>query len=352
MRILVLGSGVIGASVAYALASRGADVTVLDMRSAGRGASQASAGILAPFTEAKPDNPLLALGRRSLNLWDDFVARVRDASGRDVEYARSGTLEVALDEAERDHLLASKAWLDAGGEPSTWLDPAEVCNFESAVAGRATGALHIHRHGFVNVPALVAALVQAARLAGAIFEDGVEVLSVEPRSDAVSARVEGGRTYSADHVVVATGSWSRRLGITGASPVLVKPIRGQLLYLRAPVESLPSRIVWGTGCYTVPWRNGTLLVGATVEDVGFDERSTVAGVDALTKAVVSLLPALAGASIESIRVGLRPAADDGVPMIGPAPGVPRVTLATGHYRNGILLAPLTASLVAEQLLGP
>ncbi len=352
MDVLVIGSGVIGASVAFELAARGARVTVLDMRSAGRGASQASAGILAPFTEANPDSPLLDLGRRSLDLWDDFVARSRQASGREVEYVRSGTLEVSLDEAERDHLLRSKAWLEAEGQPSTWFEPADLSAFETAVTDQATGALHIHRHGFVNVPALVAALVQAARVSGAVFEDDVEVRSVDPAPDAVSVRTSDGRTYVADHVVVATGSWSPRVRITGAAPIPVKPIRGQLLYLRPPAGSMPSRIVWGTGCYTVPWRDGTLLVGATVEDVGFDERSTVAGVASLMQAVARLLPASRDAAVASVRVGLRPAADQGVPIVGPVAGVTRVTLATGHYRNGILLAPLTAAAVAAEVLGP
>jgi glycine oxidase len=351
MRVVIIGAGVIGASVAFELASRGADVTVLDMRSAGRGASQASAGILAPFSEAERDSALLDLGRRSLDLWDDFAARVREASGRDVEYARTGTLHVALDEAERAHLLETRAWLDAEGEPATWLGPGDLRAVEPSVTDRAAGALHIHRHGFVNAPALVAALVQAARLAGAVFEDGVEIVSIDPAADDVSVRMQDGRTHAADRVVVAAGSWSRRLRITGAAAIPVRPVRGQLLHVRMPAGSLPARVVWGTRCYGVPWRDGSLLAGGTVEDVGFDESSTVAGVAELTRAISDLLPEAAGASIESIRVGLRPASDAGLPLIGPMPGVRRVTLATGHYRNGILLAPLTAAMVTEQVLG-
>ena len=351
MNVAIVGAGVIGASIAHALASRGAAVTVLDMRSAGRGASQASAGILAPFAEAEPGSPLLGLGRRSLDLWDGFVTRVREASGRDVEYARTGTLQVALDGAERDHLLAARTWLDSEGEPSSWIDAAALRAFEPSISADAVGALHIHRHGFVNVPALVTALVQAARLAGAVFENDAEVAAIDPSKHQVSVRTKEGRTHTADAVVVAAGSWSRRLRITGAEAPAVKPIRGQLLHLRAPAGTLPSRVVWGTGCYAVPWHDGTLLVGATVEDVGFDESSTVAGVAALTGAVSRLLPASASASVEAIRVGLRPASDTGEPLIGPLPGTPHVILATGHYRNGILLAPLTAAMVADEIVG-
>ena len=138
--------------------------------------------------------------------------------------------------------------------------------------------------------------------------------------------------------------------MTGAPVVPVTPIRGQVLYLLVPAESQPSRVVWGSGCYAVPWRDGTLLVGTTVEDVGFDESSTVAGVNALTSAAARLLPASAAASLQGVRVGLRPAADGGEPFIGPAAGLSHVTLATGHYRNGILLAPITALMVAEHVL--
>jgi len=351
MHVLVIGAGIIGVSVAESLARHGAEVTVLDMRSPGRGASQASAGILAPFSEADPASPLLGLGRRSLDLYDEFIARVREASGLNVEYARTGTLEVALDENEREHLLRAKAWLDAEGETASWLEAADLRLFEPTVTSAAAGALHIHRHGFVNVRALVTALVQAARLAGAVFEDGVEVAAIESSGGGVSVRTRAGRVLAADGVVIAAGAWSRRLRIAGAGPVGVRPIRGQLLHLRATAGAQPARVVWGTGCYAVPWGDGSLLVGASVEDVGFDEGTTVEGVAALAGAVAKLMPACAGASIEAIRVGLRPIADAGAPLIGPAPGVPNVTLATGHYRNGILLAPLTAALVTGTLLG-
>jgi glycine oxidase len=127
----------------------------------------------------------------------------------------------------------------------------------------------------------------------------------------------------------------------------VKPIRGQLLRLAWSHGILPARVVWGPGCYTVPWSDGTLLVGATVEDVGFDESSTLSGMRALAGAAADLLPGADRAAIIDVRVGLRPATESGLPVIGPAPEAPNVIFATGHYRNGVLLSPLTASLVAQ-----
>jgi len=142
----------------------------------------------------------------------------------------------------------------------------------------------------------------------------------------------------------------RRVRVAGVDTPPVRPIRGQLLHLSWPGVERPSRIVWGLRCYAVPWSDGSLLVGATVEDVGFDETWTVSGVHDLTKAAIELLPKTLHASIDAVRVGLRPATPDNLPAIGPFAKAPRVIAATGHYRNGVLLAPLTAKLVADAMI--
>jgi glycine oxidase len=160
----------------------------------------------------------------------------------------------------------------------------------------------------------------------------------------------GDRQYVADAAVVALGSWSRRLRVRHVAALPVRPVRGQLIALDWSIGRRPQRIVWGPHCYTVPWSDGTLLVGATVEDAGFDEHPTTAGVQALASAVVDLLPESSRARFEGVRVGLRPALPDGLPAIGPLLRAPRVVIATGHYRNGVLFAPLTATMVARWLL--
>jgi glycine oxidase len=349
MTVLVVGAGVIGAAVADALAARGARVIVLDMRSAGRGASHASAGILAPYTEAHDGHPLLEFGVRSLNLFDAFVSSLVERSGLTVEYSRAGTLEVALDAADAAKLSATKTWLDTRHIACDWLEGDALRSAEPAVVPTAAGGLLINTHGFVAVPSLVRALVQSARLGGAWFESPVEVTQVEPRADGVDVRA-GSRVYSADSVVIATGSWSKRVRVTGLPALPVRPVRGQLLRLRWPGADPPRRVTWGPRCYTVPWPDGTLLVGATAENAGFDENSTVAGVYELMGAAGQLLPRAWQASVEQVRVGLRPAAPDDLPMIGPLAGAPRITVATAHYRNGILLAPLTAAIVSRYVL--
>jgi glycine/D-amino acid oxidase-like deaminating enzyme len=210
------------------------------------------------------------------------------------------------------------------------------------------GGVFVKSHGIVGVASLMTALVHSARLAGATFEQPAEAIRIDAQRDRVDVTA-GEVTHTCDQVVIAAGSWSSRIRVTGATMPPVTPIRGQLLHLAWPA-ALPARSVWGSACYTVPWSDGSLLVGATVEDVGFDERSTVAGVEGLMTAVRHLLPDAGGAAIEAVRVGLRPATADGLPFIGPFAAAPRVVLATGHYRNGVLLAPLTADLVTRLLL--
>jgi glycine oxidase len=348
--VLVIGAGVIGAAIAEELAHRGAHVTVVDMRAPGRGASQASAGILAPFIESHGESTMLELGRRSLDLYDAFVERASRQSGRRVEYARCGTLQVALTEEDAAKLETAKNDARAIGVDTRWLDRPALVAFEPAVTKSALGALFTPVHGFVGVGDLVTALVSSARFAGASFESDVEVVEIDADTDRVKIRASH-RDYDADVVILALGSWSSRLRMKNATPPPVRPVRGQLLHLAWPPQALlPQPVVWGPSCYTVPWSDGTLLVGATVEDVGFDEHSTVAGVRDLTGAVAALLPHASQAAIDDVRVGLRPATPDGLPAIGRFERAPRVMVATGHYRNGVLLAPITAKLVADAVL--
>lgn len=358
MKVAIVGAGIVGAAIADAMAARGARVHLYDMRRPGAGASQASAGVLAPYVEAKAGSPLLILGTRSLAMWDAWVEALRARTTVPFHYDRSGTLEVALGADDAAHLRRSTEWLFAAGIPHEWLDAAALREREPQVNPSAVGGLLIPSHGFVQVPALVAALMASARQHGATCETPAEVVHVEQKARSVGGtevpphvhlRV-GDRVEEFDHVVIAAGSWSRRVRVAGVPVIPVRPIRGQLLHLKWSGESLPQRSIWGTRCYTVPWPDGSLLVGATVEDAGFDERTTVAGVRELMEGVTDLLPGAARASLESVRVGLRPATPDHLPLLGSLARHPQVTLATGHYRNGILLAPYTADVVTRLVL--
>jgi len=349
VNVVVIGAGIVGVSIADALAQRGARVTVLDMRSPGRGATQASAGMLAPYIEAHDHPALLELGARSLALFDGLIEGLRADTGREIEYARTGSLEVALSDDDVARLTDVRRTLASAGVPSEWLDRTEILRAEPAVTPSAVGGLLIGSHGLIGVDSFLRALVHRATFAGAVFESPAEAISVEDRGAGVNVRLDD-RHVEADAVVIAGGSWSRRVRVANVSALPIRPVRGQLLHLRWHDSPRPSRIVWGPRCYTVPWSDGSLLVGATVEEAGFEEASTVAGVHALTHGLLDLLPGGATASVDAVRVGLRPATVDGLPAIGPLARAPRVVMATGHYRNGILLAPLTAQLVSRCIL--
>lgn len=346
MSIVVIGGGVIGCSAAHELARLGEDVVVIDMREPGHGATLASAGMLAPYIEGH-DAALLGLGVESLSRYDDFVAGIEHASGRRIEYARAGTLQAARTSAHVTELTRAVERLKDAGVRHTLLTGVDARALEPALAADVLSALLIEEHGYVHAGQLMDALVRAAVRHGARFVSD-RAVAIESDRDDLRVVCAGG-SHVASRVVVAAGSWSSALlGAGHHGPI--RPIRGQSIELRPAVQPL-SRVVWGDDCYMVPWRNGSVIVGATVEDVGFDESSTPEAVRGLRAAACAVVPSLASAPLGSVRVGLRPATSDGLPVVGWSPLIPGVCVATGHYRNGILLAPLTAAVVSELVLG-
>ena len=345
--VAIVGAGVIGCACAYELVTAGARVSVFDLRRVGGGASYASAGVLAPYIEGHESTPLRELGRRSLELYDDFIRRAMDSSGLPIQYTRNGTLEIALDTEEADRLRAAAASLARSGIECQFVEPEALPSLEPLAATGATGGLLITRHGFVGVPDLTEALAGAAMRGGATFALDTRVVSIAAAGDHRVAVQTANGPSQFDFVVLAAGSWAGQVGVDGVPAVEVKPVRGQLLHLAWPTEQPLRHVLWGTDCYIVPWLNGRVLVGATVEDAGFDERATAAGVRDLLEAGCGLVPHLWQASFAEVRVGLRPASPDGMPIIGRSGAMPGLIYATGHYRNGVLLAPLTAALVRD-----
>ena len=347
MNVTVVGAGVIGCAIAHELASRGVSVRVVDPRGTGLGATHASAGILAPHIEGHLA-PLLEMCVRSYGLYDSFIERLRQETDQPIEYERVGTLQVASDAAEVERLREQAAHLSSIGVPHSLLSRHELNSpSPQRMADSLVGGLLIPEQGYVVVSALVTGLALAATKRGAQFSHE-RVLRVNANGNRPQLTTMDG-TIDCDAVVIAAGAWSSEVLAVAAWPPYVKPIRGQLLYLRGNHRAA-AHVVWGSGCYVVPWQNGTALVGATVEDVGFYETATAGGIQSLLTAATSLLPSLADATFEGVRVGLRPMTGDELPIIGPSSTHPHVFYATGHYRNGILLAPLTAEIAADYLL--
>jgi glycine/D-amino acid oxidase-like deaminating enzyme len=243
VNVIVIGAGIVGVSVADRLATSGASVTVLDMRAPGRGASQASAGMLAPYTEGHGHPELLALGIRSLAMFDDLIAGLQDDTGCPVEYSRTGTLELAFDAREHERLVAAKRALDAQGVPAELLDAGGVLACEPAASPAAVAGLLTRPHGFVGVESLVSALVHRARFAGARFAAPAEVATVEDRGASVEIR-QRERVDIADYAVIAAGSWAGRVRVKHLPALPVRPVRGQLLHLdwTGVCPSIPDRV--------------------------------------------------------------------------------------------------------------
>ena len=347
--IIVVGAGVVGCAVAYELARRGASVEIVDERPVGMGATQASAGVLAPYIEAGEGSPLLDLTVRSLGLFDEFIARLSSDSGMTVPYRRTGTLDIATSADELRALQATADVLARRDVPALMLDAAAVRSEEPHVTDAAIGGLLIETHGFVAATDLTRALAAAARRQGAQLIEPSAVRRIARRDGDVVVETDRGSLVG-NAVVLAAGSWSSDVAIEGVTDrVPVRPVRGQLLSL-GWVGTPLRRVTWSSRCYLVPWDDGTLLVGATVEEAGFDERTTVEGVRGLLDAVCATVPHAITCGFRGARVGFRPATKDDLPVIGASSALPNLMYATGHYRNGVLLAPLTAQLVADAML--
>lgn len=344
--VIVVGAGIVGCTVAYELAKAGARVIVLETRTPGQGATRASAGILAPFIEGHGSQTLRDLGRRSLDLYDDFIARLVADSADEIIYQRNGTFEIAFSPEDVDRLGALSGALEKNNVEAKWIAPEAFSDFEPRATTKALGALMIPTHGFVGVTALTLAAMHAAEKQKIRFKTAIGAIRIASQPNKRIGVQTAHATWEADRVVLAAGSWSSHITVQGADPVPVKPIRGQLIQMQTEPGSI-RRVMWGPDGYLVPWPDGSVLIGSTVEDVGFDESHTDEAVARLRDAAIALVPSLATAEISSIRTGLRPKGPDDLPLLGPSRVVPGLIYATAHYRNGVLFTPLTVELVRQ-----
>lgn len=357
--VVVVGGGAVGAAVAWSLAREGVGVVLLEREDLAGGASGAAAGMLAPLSEAAqsgsgPEAPavraLLAWGARSLDLYPGLCAELAAQTGVDPELEPSGLLRVArdADEAQRLRSLVERlpAWQLA------WLDGESARELEPALAPGAPGALHSPREGHVRSPLLTRAYAEAARRSGADVRTGAPVQGLLWRGDRVAGVRRPDGELAAGRVVVCTGAAAAELGawLGGAWTPRVEPVRGQICSLDAP-RPAPRHILWRGPLYAVPKRDGSVVLGATEERVGFDRRVTASGMAGLLSAAPALAPGLADAGFRSGWAGLRPASPDGLPLVGAVPGARDLWIAAGHHRNGVLLSAVTGRLVSDALLG-
>ncbi|MFC8450191.1 glycine oxidase ThiO [Kitasatospora sp. NPDC057223] len=355
--LLVVGGGIIGLAVAWRSAQRGLGVTVVDPAPGG-GAAQVAAGMLAPVTELQyGEEALLELGLASNARYAQFAAELEEASGLSTGYRACGTLAVALDSDDREELRELHAFHQRLGLASHWLTGRECRRLEPMLAPGVRGGLHVTDDHQVDGRRLAAALVEACGRAGVtLLRAGAAELLTGAGADRVTGvRLDDGTTLAGDTVVLAAGPRSHLLpGLPEGVLPAIRPVKGQILRLRVPAPYRPflSRnvraVVRGQHLYLVPREDGELVIGATSEEQGYDTTVTAGGVYELLRDAHDLVPGITELPLVETSAGLRPGSPDNAPLIGWT-SLPGLYAATGHYRNGVLLTPVTADLAAQEL---
>jgi glycine oxidase len=348
--VAVVGGGVIGCAVARRAALGGLSVLVLERGTPGAEASWAAAGMLSPLAEASRPGPFLDLLLRARSVYPAFALSLEDETGIDVGYGDAGTLYLSLREEDDAELEHRYGWQRAAGLCVARLTADDARSLEPAVNPAVRFALRFPGDHQVDNRALSVALRTSAERAGVVFRVGADVVSIVRDGDrATGVELSDGERVAAGSVVVAGGCWAGRIrGLP--RPLPVEPVHGQLLALET-ARPLFRHVVDSPRCYLVPRAEGRTIAGATMERTGFRKAVTAGGVRRLIDGAVEIAPALEDAALVETWSGLRPGTPDGKPILGPDPDLPNLVYATGHYRNGILLTPLTGELVGRLLLG-
>lgn len=346
--VVIVGGGIIGGSIAFDLAGRDLRVAVLDRQELMHEASWAAAGMLSPAPDCPAAIPLVPLGRASFSLYPKFIEAVEEASGMRTGYRADGAIEaICHGDAQRElsTLVALHHGLGLACEP---LPLDEARSMEPALGREARAAALLPDEGSVEPRALTAAVLEAAGSAGAELRPGVEVVSLAlERKKCTGVKISGGETIHAAQVVLAAGCWSSQIPEAAAYAPTI-PVRGQMAALRhcgTPIR----RVLRSERGYLVPRGMGTpqiVVAGSTLENAGYEKRVTSGGIEKILSAANELVPELAKAEIIETWCGLRPGTPDQLPILGPV-DIDGLVCATGHYRNGILLAPVTAKLIGE-----
>lgn len=325
---------------------------MFDRGEAGHGATWAAAGMLAAGVETEPgEERLLELTRESQRLWPEFARAVEAASGTSIDYRDEGTLVVALNRDDVARLRFNFEFQRGLGLELDWLTGAEARRREPHLRAGTAAAVFSRQDHQVDNRKLAAALRLAFLGAGGALHEHTDVTAIDVTGGRVAGVVTGERRHAADIVVLAAGAWSRELaGLPEAARPPVRPLKGQMLALCMDADApILRHVLWAPGVYLVPRRDGRLIVGATTEEKGFDRSLTAGGVFALLEAAWRAMPAIEELAIDEMWVGFRPGSRDDAPILGPTP-VEGLVLATGHHRNGILLAPITAAAVSTYIL--
>ena len=346
--MIVIGAGAIGTSIAYQLAKAGMKVMVFERGRVGGQATGASAGMIQLNPDRTTPPALSALHVESARLFPALATELRERTGMDIGHRAAPLLHVALEEGEEATLRSHRGWQVDHGVAVAWLDAAAVLDLEPALNPAVRAALYYPNEHQLLPLVLAQALARAAVDLGAILREGANIDRLLTDGDRVLGVAIGGETVHTGEVVIAGGAWASAWSEALRTPIPIRPVRGQMVAIRTIGTGLRNVVSSADG-YMLTKPDGSTYVGTTVEDAGYDGRPTVAGIAGLLALVPRLAPRLADATFSSAWAGLRPGTSDGRPLIGRLPGWHGVTLAAGHFRDGILLAPITGELVADLL---
>ncbi len=349
--VLVVGGGVAGLALGWRLLCAGRAVRLFERDRAGRGASWAAAGMLAPDAEIGFEDPeLYRLNRESLRRWPSFAAALEETSGIKTGFRADGAVHVAPDRDAAEALRRRYDFMKAQGLDSQWLSPAEALDIEPFITSRPAAVMYSPSDSQVDARALVEALRAAFLKAGGALHEGVAACAVEPDAEAPAVVTEGGERVEGSRVALAMGAWSH--GMEGLKPDQrppVRPVRGQMIELEVEPPFDLQHVARSAHTYVAPKPGGRALIGATTEEMGFDARVTAGGLYALLEEARRIVPGIDDLPVRDIWAGLRPASRDHLPILGPS-SAPGVVMTTGFYRHGMLLAPVASEEVAQYIL--
>ncbi|HEY0458992.1 MAG TPA: glycine oxidase ThiO [Pyrinomonadaceae bacterium] len=349
--VLIIGGGVIGLATARALFKKGIGrITILERGRAGQEASHAAAGMLAPNAETEKLDDFFRLCNESNKLYPEFAAELQDDTDIDIELDRQGTLYLALTEEDSTEIGRRYHWQRAAGLAVEHLTARETRGLEPFLSPDVRESLFFPDDWQVENRKLLLALQKFAARANIEIRENTEISQLVIENGQCVGATVGTETFFAGTVVLATGAWTSVLKAENLVMPPVKPVRGQMIAFQS-AKRLFQKVIYSPRGYLVPRADGRILAGATVEDVGFDKSVTTDGVEFLRENAFEIAPGLSNLEITEKWAGLRPYAADGLPVLGSFPHVENLEIATAHYRNGILLAPLTARLLAEKIAG-
>ncbi len=351
--VAIIGAGVIGCAVAWRLGQAGTRVIVIERGRVGGEASHAAGGMLAPLVEARRPDDFFNLTTAGLAIYAEFARELKASSGVDIEYRTEGTLQLALTEEDEAELDNQWRWRHEAGLNVIRLDAGDALKLEPLLNRTLTFALKFPGDHQVDNRRLMTALHIAARDAGVEFWTDTEARELLVENAAGRKRIIGVATtrgvVDAGSVVIAAGSWSSLLGYDEAPQVEVEPVRGQMVAIEMPTPAV-RHVIYSRRGYLVPRLSGYLIAGSTTEHAGYDKRVTAGGVASIIERAIEIMPGVAGQAITETWAGLRPHAPDDLPILGADPRMAGLIYATGHYRNGILLAPITAQAISELII--